>query len=77
MPIPPGRPRIHATPTDARATANAKARETAKSRGLVQRSLWLSQESWEVLRQLRLDGEKSYSETLNRIIGEATSRSGN
>ena len=71
MKPPAGRPRIHPTQSQARAVANARARESAKSRGLVQRSVWLSQESWAALRVLRSDEEQFYGETLSRLIAGA------
>lgn len=69
-----GRPRIYETRTEARAAANARQREAAAAGGLLQRSVWLPREIWLLLRECRVEGERTDSATLARLLDEVMAK---
>lgn len=65
-----GRPPEYASKVAARAAANRRQRDAHVAAGLVQRSVWLSRENWDHLRNLRRNTETSDAAVLDRIIRE-------
>jgi len=63
-----GRPAKHPDLAIARRLANQRAQERARSRGLVQRSLTLPVDCWELIRAARVPGETSDAQTVARLL---------
>lgn len=69
-----GRPRIHASQSQARAAANKRRHAAMIEAGMSQRTVWLTRSEWQVLRRLRRPGEVSDAAVLARLIHEAASQ---